>query len=290
LFDSSSDEEDVQVARRGSTAFLNSVTAADTRSQALEDVTEGERAPGSLTKSVDSQGRSSAGGKLSDPSNAGIITLSAKETSFQARGSRAAEKCDNSCEDDNDTHRRAVKQVIVDFEMVGEAYRQGLIHYHAGEIAEHMEQMTIGPDASGYRPSDNEGEAYRKDFIHYHVGEIAEHMEQMAIGPEASDYGPSDDENQRSDRSNSPAMCNRAEGQSSNENNASQQHSEYSSADECGRSERSIQSCNSAVAEESATLSPAAATAAAGVSATLSPAAAMTTWNGEGEAAEAVVI
>jgi len=53
-------------------------------------------------------------------------------------------------EDDNDTHRRGVKQVIADFEMVGEAYRQSFIHYHAGEIAEHMEQMAIGPDASGY--------------------------------------------------------------------------------------------------------------------------------------------
>ena len=69
--------------------------------------------------------------------------------------------------------------------------------------------------------------------------------EQMAIGPDASDYGPSDDENQRSDRSNGTALCHRAEGQSSDENNASQQHSEYSSADECGRSERSIESCRS---------------------------------------------
>jgi len=93
--------------------------------------------------------------------------------------------------------------------------------------------------------SDDEGEAYHQKFIHYYVGGIAEHMEQMAIGPEASDYGPNDDENQRSDRSNSEAMCNRTEGQSSDENNASQQHSEYSSADECGRSERSIQSCSS---------------------------------------------
>jgi len=181
---------------------------------------------------------------LSDPSNAGVCTLSTKGTSSQARGSRAAEKCDNSSEDDNDAHRRGVKQVIADFEMVGEAYRQGFIHYHAGEIAEHVRQMAIGPDASGYGPSDNEGEAYRQDIIHYHVGEIAEHMEQMAIGPEASDYGPSDDENQRSDRSNGAAMCNRTEGQSSDENNASQQHSEYSSADECGRSERSIESCS----------------------------------------------
>jgi len=208
-----------------------------------------------------------------------------------------------------------VKQVIADFEMGGEAYRQGFIHYHAGEIAQHMEQMAIGPDASDYGPSDDEGEAYRQDFIHYHVGEIAEHMEQMAIGPEASDYGPSDDENQRSDRSNGAAMCNRAEGQSSDENNVSQQrsdgaamcnraegqssdennvsqqHSEYSSADECGRSERSIESCSSdSGGRRSATLSPAAATAAAGVSATLSPAAATTAWNGEGEGAETVDI
>ena len=41
------------------------------------------------------------------------------------------------------------------------------------------------------------------------------------------------------------AMCNRAEGQSSDENHASQQHSEYSTADECGRNERSIESCSS---------------------------------------------
>jgi len=153
LFDSSSDEDDVQVAQRGSTAFLNSVTAEDTRLQAPADVAEEERAAGSPTKSAGCQGRSSAGGKLlgspamsagcerrssaggelSDPSNAGVSTLSAKGTSSQARGSRAVEKCDNSSEDDNDTHHRGLKQVIADFEMVGEAYRQGFIHYHAGE-------------------------------------------------------------------------------------------------------------------------------------------------------------
>jgi len=59
-------------------------------------------------------------------------------------------------------------------------------------------------------------------------------MEQIAIGPDANDYGPSEDENQRAVRSNGTAACNRAEGQSSDE----QQHSEYSSADKCGRSER----------------------------------------------------
>ena len=67
----------------------------------------------------------------------------------------------------------------------------------------------------------------------------------MAIGPDASDYRPRDDENQRSVRSNSTVVCSRAEGQSSDENNASRQHSEYSSADECNRSERSIESCSS---------------------------------------------
>ena len=67
----------------------------------------------------------------------------------------------------------------------------------------------------------------------------------MAIGPDASDYGPRDDENQRAVRSNSTVVCSRAEGQSSDENNASRQHSEYSSADECNRSERSIESCSS---------------------------------------------
>jgi len=225
--------------------FLNSVTAEDTRSQAPADVTEGGREAGSPAKSAGSQGCSSAGGKLLDPSDANISTLSAKGTGSQARDSWAAEKSENSSEDDNDTHRRGVKQVRADLEMVGEAYRQGFIHYHAGEIAEHMEQMAIGPDASEYGPSDDEGEAYRQDFIHYHVGEIAEHMQQMAIGPETSDYRPSDDENQRSVRSRGTAMCNHVEGQGSDENNASQQHSEYSSADDCGRSERSIESCSS---------------------------------------------
>jgi len=156
---------------------------------------------------VGSQRRSSARGKLSDPSDANISTPSAKGTGSQARGSQAAEKFDNSRKDDNDAHRRGIKQVIANFEMVGEAYCQGCIHYH--------------------------------------VGEIAEHMEQMAIAPEASDYGPSDDDNQRAVGSSGTAMCNRAEGQSSDENNASQQHSEYSSADECNRSERNIESCSS---------------------------------------------
>jgi hypothetical protein len=206
-FDSSSDEEDVQVVHRGTTAFLKSVTAEDTRSQAPADVAEEEREAGSPAKSAGTRRRSSAGSKLSDPSDAGVSTPSAKGTSSQARGSRAAEKSDNSSEDDNDTHRRGVTQVMADFEMVGEAYRQG--------------------------------------FIHYHAGEIAKHIEQMAIGPGASDYGPSDDENQRAVGSNGTAVCNRAEGQSSDENDASQQHSEYSSADEYGRSERSIESCSS---------------------------------------------
>jgi len=180
LFDCSSDEEDVQVAQRGRTAFLNSVTAEDTRSQAPADVAEGERAAGFPAKSEASQGRTSAGGQLSDPSDANICTPSGKGTVSQARGSRAAEKTDNSNGDDNDTHRRGVKQVIADFEMVGEAYRQGFIHYHAGEIAYHTEQMSIGLDASDYRPSNDDGEAYGQCFIHYHVGEIAEHMDQMA--------------------------------------------------------------------------------------------------------------
>jgi len=88
-------------------------------------------------------------------------------------------------------------------------------------------------------------EAYHQGFNHYHIGQIAEHMEQMAIGPDAIDYRPSDDENQRAIRSSSTAVCNRAEGQSSEESNASQQPSEYSSANECGRSERNVESFSS---------------------------------------------
>jgi len=89
------------------------------------------------------------------------------------------------------------------------------------------------------------GQAYRQGFIYHHVGEIAEHMEHMAIGLDASDYRPRNAENQRAIGSNGTAVCNRAEGQSSDKNNASQQHSEYSSADECCRSERNIESCSS---------------------------------------------
>jgi len=104
-------------------------------------------------------------------------------------------------------------------------------------------------------------------------------MKQMAIGPDAINYRPSDDKNQRSIRSNSTAVRNRAEGQNSDESNASQQHIEYSSADECGRSGRII---------DSESRSSAAATAAAGASATLSPTSATAAWNGDGEAAEAI--
>mmetsp|Transcript_85092 Transcript_85092/g.124482 ORF Transcript_85092/g.124482 Transcript_85092/m.124482 type:complete len:149 (+) Transcript_85092:22-468(+) len=105
--------------------------------------------------------------------------------------------------------------------------------------------MSIGPDVGDYRPSDDEGKVYHQGFIHYHVGEIAQHMEKMTIGPDASDYVPSDDGNQKSVRSNGKAMCNRAEGQNSDENYASKHHSEYITADECGWNERSIESCNS---------------------------------------------
>ena len=186
---------------------------------------------------------------MSDPSDANICTPSAKGTFSHAPGSRASEKTDNSKEDDNDTHRRGIKQVIADFGMV-EVYHQGFLHYHAAKIAPHMEQMSIGPDAGDYRPSDDEGEVYCQDFIHYHVREIARHIEQMAIVSDASDYGPSDDENQEPVRSNGKAMCNRAEGQNSDENYASKQHSEYSTPDECGRNERSIESCSSAAAQQ----------------------------------------
>ena len=117
----------------GRTAFLTSGTAEYTRSQASADVAEGGHEAGSPAKSVGSQARGSARGKSLDPSDANISTPSAKGTGSQARGARAAKKSDSSSEDDNDTHRRGFKQVIADFEMVGEAYRQGFIHYHVGD-------------------------------------------------------------------------------------------------------------------------------------------------------------
>ena len=125
----------MQVAQMGKTAFLNSATAEDTSSQALADVAEPEREAGSPAKSAGSQRRNNARGKRLDPPDANISTPSAKGIGSQARDSRAAQKSDNSSGDDNDTHRRDVKQVIADFEMVGEAYCQGFkfIHYHVGE-------------------------------------------------------------------------------------------------------------------------------------------------------------
>ena len=73
-----------------------------------------------------------------------------------AQGSWAVEKPDGSSEDDNDTHHRGVRQVMADFEMEAEAYCQGFNRYHIGEIAEHMEQMAMGPDAVDCRPGDHE--------------------------------------------------------------------------------------------------------------------------------------
>jgi len=61
---------------------------------------------------------------------------------------------DSSSEDDNDTHNRCIRQVLKNF-LVEEAYCQGCNHYHIGEIAEHMQQMAIGPYATDYRPSND---------------------------------------------------------------------------------------------------------------------------------------
>jgi len=207
----------VQATQNDKTACLKSVTAEDTRPQAPTDVDEGEREAGSLPKSAGTQRRSSAAIKLSNQSDVDISTHSAKGTGSQAQGtgvqekqkqgSGAAEKPDSSSEDDNDTHCRGVRQEMADDEMVAEAYHQGFNHYHFGKIAEHMEQMTIRPDANKYRPSN--------------------------------------DENQRAVGSKSTAVCNYTAGQSSDESNVSQQrHSEYSSADECSRSKRMIESCS----------------------------------------------
>jgi len=64
--------------------------------------------------------------------------------------------------------------------------------------------------------------AYCQGFNHNRIGEIAEHMQQMAIGPYAIDYKPSNDADQRVAETSGTAICNRAEGQSSDESNVSQ--------------------------------------------------------------------
>jgi len=64
-------------------------------------------------------------------------------------------------------------------------------------------------------------EAYYQGFNHYHIGKISEHMQQMAIGTNATDYRSSNDADKRAAETNGTAICNRAEGQSSNESNAS---------------------------------------------------------------------
>jgi len=47
-------------------------------------------------------------------------------------------------------------------------------------------------------------------------------MQQIAIGPYAIDYKPSNDADQRVAETSGTAICNRAEGQSSDESNVSQ--------------------------------------------------------------------
>jgi len=85
-------------------------------------------------------------------------------------------------------------------------------------------------------------EAYCQGFNHYHIGEIAELMQQIALGPYATDCRPSSDVDQRAAETNGTAICNHAEGQSSNESNASQGavRTSGSSAEEGGMIERSI--------------------------------------------------
>jgi len=57
-------------------------------------------------------------------------------------------------------------------------------------------------------------EAYCQGFNHNHIGEMAEHMQQMAA--------TGNDADQRVAETSGTAICNRAEGQSSDESNASQ--------------------------------------------------------------------
>jgi len=185
--------------KHNSPSYIKSITAENTHSQAPADVVAEELDIRSTTKSVGRQMRSSASDDPSAPS--GVNTSTVNGARSRAQSSRAPDKQASSDEEDDDTHCRGVKQVINDFKMVKEAYRQG--------------------------------------FNHYHIGEIAEHMEQIAIGPDARYYGPSDDGNQGT------ALCNRAEGRSSDESNVSLQHRGYSSTEECGRSERNIESCSS---------------------------------------------
>jgi len=200
--DASSDEGSAQSepqVKHNSPSYIKSITAENTHSQAPADVVAEELDMRSTTKSVGRQMRSSASDDPSAPS--GVNTSTVNGARSRAQSSRAPDKQASSDEEDDDTHCRGVKQVINDFKMVKEVYRQG--------------------------------------FNHYHIGEIAEHMEQIAIGPDARYYGPSDDGNQGT------ALCNRAEGRSSDESNASLQHRGYSSTEECGRSERNIESCSS---------------------------------------------
>ena len=60
-------------------------------------------------------------------------------------------KNDSSSEDDIDTHNRSVRQVLIDFLAVEEAYCQVFNYNHIGEMAEHMQQMA----ATDYTPSND---------------------------------------------------------------------------------------------------------------------------------------
>ena len=62
-------------------------------------------------------------------------------------------------------------------------------------------------------------EACCQGFNHNHLGEMAEHMQRQMV---ATDYRPSNDADQRVAETSGTAICNRVEGQSSDESNASQ--------------------------------------------------------------------
>ena len=65
-------------------------------------------------------------------------------------------------------------------------------------------------------------EAYCQGFNHNHIGEIADHKQQMAIGPYATDYRPSNNADQKVAETSGTAICNQAVGQSYDESTVSQ--------------------------------------------------------------------
>ena len=169
---------------------------------------------GCPAKSASRQGCSRAGDDIAEPADASPSKT--QRSGSRARSSRAPEKHNSDCEDDNGSYHDGIRQVINQFESVSaQAFRQGFNHFHIHEVAYHQEQVTLGPDE-----------------IHYGLGH-SENASQADV--------------------DATALCHQAKGWSSEGSTGqwSQRCSNSASADERRRGKSDMESCSSNKSTES---------------------------------------